>query len=129
MTLELAKSRRLEALNSRRGDRILVKPGHHSQVSMPKEGTVAEYLLDALEQGCQPEQLEMETGWSKAIVMSNLYKVAKRTGMGIRRSDTTLHLVVPEGAENVFRGPKVVKTEDATQNEDDYMVIEGTLVA
>lgn len=129
MTLELAKSRRLEALNSRCGDRILVKPGHHSQVCMPKEGTVAEYLLDALEQGCQPEQLEVETGWSKAIVMSNLYKVAKRTGMGIRRSDATLHLVVPEGADDTVRGPKVVKTEDATRDEEDYVVIEGTLVA
>ena len=129
MTLELAKSRRLEALNSRRGDRVLVKPGHHSQVNMPKEGTVADYLLESLRHGCQSEQIEAETGWSRSIVMSNLYKVAKRTGMGIRRSETTLHLIVPEGADEAFPEPKVVKMDDQTKDEEDFVVIEGTLVA
>lgn len=128
MTLELAKSRRLEALNQRFGDRILVKPGHHSQLTAPTEGTVADYLLDALCKGCDPAQLQQETGWSKAVVMSNLYKVAKRTGVGIRRSQDALHLILPDGADKIYPRSRVVKTEDATTQDTGFDVIEGTLV-
>ena len=129
MTLELAKNRRLEALQKRSGDRILVKPGHHSQIEMPKQGTVAEYLLCSLGEGCDPAQIQEQTGWSKAIVMSNLYKVAKRTGVGIRRCQDTLHVVMPEGAKAFRPQEKVVKTEDATSKAEDFVVIEGSLVA
>lgn len=111
MTLQEAKSRRLKALHQRSSDRILVKPAaHHAQVQMPAKGTVAEYLIDALRHGCTADQLVMETGWSRSTLMVNLYKVAKRTGVGIRRNAETMHLVLPQGSVHKFPDAKVVAT-------------------
>ncbi len=109
MTLHLARTRRLQALKSKTSDRILVKPAaHHSQVRLPDEGTVANYLIDALGHGCTAEQLENETGWSKSTVIVNLYKVAKKSGVGIRRREDSMHLVLPEGSGHIYPRPKVV---------------------
>lgn len=109
MTLHLAKTRRIQALSKRSADRMLVKPAaHHSQVRLPDEGTVADYLVDALGHGCTAEQLELETGWSKSTVIVNLYKVAKKSGVGIRRRDDMMHLVLPEGSGHIYPRPKIV---------------------
>ncbi len=111
MTLEEAKNRRLQALNKRSADRVLVSPArHHSQVCLPDEGTVADYLIDALGYGCTAEQLVDETGWSRSTVMVNLYKVAKKTGVGIRRRADMLHLLLPEGSGHIYPRAKVVAT-------------------
>lgn len=112
MTLQMAKDRRVQALTARRTDRMLVKPAaHHSQVQMPDEGTVAAYLLDALVRGCQADQIALETGWSKSTVLVNIYKVAKKCGVGIRRSDDIMHIVLPEGSKRLYPRAKVVATE------------------
>lgn len=117
MTLQLAKNRRIRALNKRGADRVLVKPAaHHSQVQLPFEGTVAAYLIDALGHGCQAEQLAVETGWSKSMVIVNLYKVAKKSGVGIRRRDDTMHLVLPKGSSHIYPRPKVVATESTIRS-------------
>lgn len=109
MTLDLAKQRRLQALNERSEERILVKPAvHHSQVALPEEGTVAAYLIDALARGCDVAQLEAETGWSRSTVIVNLYKIAKKTGVGIRRRGEAMHLILPQGAGRIYPRAKVV---------------------
>ena len=124
MTLQLAKQKRLEALNNSRSDRVLVKPAaHHSHVNLPEEGTVADYLLEALGHGCQVEQLEGETGWSKSTVIGNLYKVAKKSGVGIRRRADTLHLMLPEGARHMYPRPRVVATESTSARDGKFTIV------
>jgi hypothetical protein len=109
MTLHIAKSRRLVALRTRNQDRVLVTPARHgSDVALPEEGTVAAYLIDALGQGSTVEQIQCETGWSKATAMVNLYKVAKKSGVGIQRKENELHLILPEGAKNIYPRQKVI---------------------
>ena len=116
MTLQLARTRRLDALNNRFTDRMIVDPADHSsQVKLPAQDTVAGYLIEALGHGCQLEQLEAETGWSKSNVLINLYKVAKKSGVGIRRSGSKLHLVLPEGSSHIYPRPKVVSIECASR--------------
>lgn len=124
MTLQLAKQRRLQALNNSRGDRVLVKPAeHHSHVRLPEEGTVADYLLEALGHGCQVEQLECETGWSKPTVIANLYRVAKKSGVGIRRRADTLHLMMPKGANHMYPRPRVVATESTSSRGGKFTIV------
>lgn len=109
MTVQLAKARRLTALNHRNTDRMLVAPAAHtSQVDLPDDGTVAAYLIDALGHGCCLDDLETETGWSKSTVIINLYKVAKKSGVGIHRRAKELHLVLPEGSDHIYPRTKVV---------------------
>ncbi|MGC3939837.1 hypothetical protein ACOTTU_18675 [Roseobacter sp. EG26] len=110
MTLQLARSGRIAALSHRNSDRILVKPARHkSDVVLPDEGTVAAFLIDALGQGSSVEQIISETGWSKSTVLINLYKVAKKSGVGIHRRREVLHLLVPKGAENVYPRKQAVR--------------------
>lgn len=117
MTLDLAKSRRLQALNHKAADRVLVKPAaHHSQVRLPDEGTVAAYLVEALRQGCTADQLEAETGWSKSTVIVNLYKVAKKSGIGIRRRDDVMRIVLPEGSGHMYPRAKVVANDSTLRS-------------
>ncbi len=124
MSLQLAKSRRLDALNKRNGDRVLVRPAaHHSQVCLPKEGSVADYLIDCLGHGADLAQMETETGWSRATVITNLYKVAKKSGVGIRRQQDTLHLILPEGSKNIYPRPKVVAESSTVRSMADEIVI------
>lgn len=116
MTLQIAKSRRLEALKNSCQDRILIQPAeHHSQINLPMEGTAADYLLGALGHGAEVVQLSAETGWSKATVISNIYKLAKKTGVGVRRKDKRLYLVLPQGAGRIYPRSKVVSDPDAME--------------
>lgn len=111
MTLERARSGRIAALAHLNSDRILVKPANHKgDVTLPEDGTVAAYLIDALGQGSSVEQIVAETGWSKSMVIVNLYKVAKKSGMGIWRRNAVMHLLVPQGAENVYPRKQVMQT-------------------
>lgn len=113
MALQLAKARRLDALKNRSVDRIMVKPAaHSSQIKMPDEGTVADYLIEALRHGTDLSELARETGWSRSTVVVNLYKVAKKTGVGIRRREDALRLILPKGCERDYINAKVV-TEGA----------------
>ncbi|MEM1073778.1 MAG: hypothetical protein AAGI36_04960 [Pseudomonadota bacterium] len=117
MTLELARTRRIEALNNSNKDRVLVRPAlHHSQVKMPEEGTLADYLIDALGHGADVDQVASETGWSRSTVVVNLYKVAKKSGVGIRRHDNTLHLVLPRGSGHIYPRPKVVANSSTVRS-------------
>ncbi len=109
MIIDLAKSRRLAALQGREADRVLVMPARHdSDLRLPDEGTAADYLISALGAGVTVEQIMLETGWSKPTVMINLYKVAKKTGIGIRRRSERLHLMLPENSTTTYRRQKDV---------------------
>ena len=109
MTINLAKAHKLEAFNTKNADRILVKPAsHYSQVKMPDEGTVAEYLIEALLYGADLGELASETGWSRSTVLVNLYKVAKKTGVGIRRREDVLRIILPKGSQQAEFKRKIV---------------------
>lgn len=109
MNLQQAKNRRLEAIKNRGEDRVLVKPAAHADhVKLPDEGTVADYMIEVLFHGCTTEEIEAATGWSRSTVMVNLYKVAKKSGVGIRRKDDMLHLLLPKGARHDYPRARVV---------------------
>jgi DNA-binding NarL/FixJ family response regulator len=109
MNLQYAKSRRLMALQRLNSDRVLVAPAKHkSELRLPEKGTVAAYLIDALGDGLTVDQIAAETEWSKSTTMVNLYKVAKRTGVGIRRGNERLHLVLPDGTHYAFPRSKTI---------------------
>ena len=130
MTLQIAKARRLEALNKRNKDRILVEPvAHYTQITLPDEGTVAGYLIDALRHGADLAQLSAETGWSKSTLLVNLYKVAKKTGVGIRRRQDTLQLMLPSGSKHTFPGPKVVNPSTTLSAQAEEVLDTPSLVA
>lgn len=103
MNLHIAKAGRLKALESSNRDRILVAPAkRRSDLRLPDEGTVAAYLVDAIGESSTVEQIAAETGWSKATVMVNLFKVAKRSGVGIRRRNGKLSLILPVDARDIY---------------------------
>ena len=109
MAFNSTKAQNIETLNTGNDNVILAKPAaHYSQVKMPDEGTVAEYLIDALFYGADLSELANETGWSKSTVLVNLYKVAKKTGVGIRRREDVLRIILPKGYEQHDIKPKTV---------------------
>lgn len=130
MTLTLAKNRRIDALKKRSADRVLVEPAaHFSQVKLPYEGSVADRLMEALSCGADVDQLAEETGWSNSTVVINLYKVAKKSGVGIRRQRKTLHMILPAGSEEFCAGAKVVNPSANTPPVDhDVITIEARAV-
>ena len=109
MNLQQAKARRLEAIRNRGGERVLVKPAAHpGHVKLPDEGTVADYLIEVLYHGCTTDEIEAETGWSRSTAMINLYKVAKKSGVGIRRNGDMLHLILPKGSRDLYPRTRLV---------------------
>ncbi|MEO9652410.1 MAG: hypothetical protein ABJ360_16540 [Roseobacter sp.] len=126
MTLQLAKQRRLEALENVVKDRTLVEPAaHSSQVKVPSEDTVAGYLFEALGRGCSIKQLETETGWSKSNVLVNLYTVAKKSGFGLHRKNGKIYLILPEGTTHVYPQTKFVAWESTARSQPDTTMIAG----
>lgn len=102
MDLQLAKSRRLEALKKTSADRLLVAPAKHvSELRLPKEGSIAAHMIKILREGFTIEEFAAEMEWSKSRIMVNLYQVAKKTGVGIQRRSQLLQLVMPEGASDI----------------------------
>ena len=95
----IAKSRRTEALKMVNSDRVLVKPAANiADLRLPEANTIAAYMIDALGEGLTLEQLVEATDWSKSRIMTNLYKMAKKTGVGIQRRSSRLHLALPSNA-------------------------------
>jgi hypothetical protein len=116
--LQQAKSRRLAALKNCQSDRLLVEPADHvSELRMPEQGTVAAFIIDALGHGFTIAQFEVETGWSKARIMANLYTVAKKTGVGVQRRNQSLFAIWPADDSDAHTtaatidGPAVLEVE------------------
>ena len=106
MNLQHAKARRLAALSDCKSDRLLVSPVRHkSELCLPQNETAAAYLIDALGEGWTVEQFAAKTEWSKSRIMANLYKVAKKTGVGIHHRNDRLHIVWPEGCDETYAHP------------------------
>ena len=102
MTLEHAISRRIEALQNCNSDRKLVSPTkQYTELRLPEQGTVAADVIDALCEGLTIEQFKAETFWSKYQVMENIYRAAKKAGVGIERRSERLHIVWPERSKNI----------------------------
>ena len=117
MNAELARNRRLEALSKRKADRILVQPRRHaSEMDPPEEGTIAAWLIGALIHGVTSREIEDKTGWSRSTATVNLYQVAKRAGVGIRRQSEKLHIILPEGAERNSSSARVVNPDRKPDN-------------
>ena len=107
MNLQHAKARRLAALSDCKSDRLLVSPVRHmSELRLPRNESAAAYLIDALGEGWTVEQIAEKTEWSKARIMANLYKIAKKTGVGIHRRNDRLHIVWPEGFDETCIYPQ-----------------------
>ena len=107
MNLEHAKARRLAALKTCNSDRVLVAPTEDiSDLSPPERGTLAAHIIGALDRGCSVEEFMAEHGWSKGRAMANIYRVAKKAGVGIQRSNNKLWLVPPVGY-----GQRIVESE------------------
>ena len=114
MTIRIANARRLRALRSLEADKVLIKPARHkSDLVRSKEGTVGAYLFDALAKGPTLEQIQLETMWTKSTAMAYLYRMAKRSGVGILRQSGRYFMILPgEPCEAGYRGeaemPKLV---------------------
>lgn len=103
MNMQIAKMGRMKALEKSNGDRVLVEAAKgRDDLRLPDQGTVAAYLIDAISENASVEQIVAETGWSKSTVMVNLFKVAKRSGVGIRRSNGKLSLILPADARDMY---------------------------
>lgn len=127
MSLHLAKARRLEALKTRNHDRVLVKPAaRHSDVKEPDAGTVAYFLFEELRRGTTITQLANETGWSRSTILVNLYKVAKKTGVGLKRHDDELNMILPSGFEQENYGQTVLNMQTSVRSAAAEVVIPAT---
>ncbi|WP_298841199.1 hypothetical protein [uncultured Roseobacter sp.] len=117
MNAELARNRRLEALSKRKADRVLVQPRRYaSEMNPPEEGTISAWLIGALIHGVTSQEIEEKTGWSRSTALVNLYQVAKRAGVGIRRQSEKLHIILPEGAERSSSKARVVNPDRKAGN-------------
>lgn len=121
MSLQIAKTRRLAALEKCNSDRMLVSPADkEADLKLPEPQTTAADLIDALKKGVTTEELCVEMDWPKARLMTNLYRVAKKTGIGVERRDSQLHIVWPECADDTPVSEMDVPTGKVT-NFADYV--------
>ena len=97
-------------------------PKDRVHLSVSGDITVYEVTYTLNEEGAA-EEIEAETGWSKSTVMINLYKVAKKSGVGILRSNDMLHLMMPPGASRDYPRAKVVASNSTVRSMADEVVI------
>lgn len=98
--LQMAKHGRTVALKNTKADKVLVYPtARAGDISFPADGTPAAYLIDALTDGSSVDEISETAGWSRSAVMVNIYRVAKKSGLGVERRDECLHLLLPEDFE------------------------------
>lgn len=80
-------------------DRVLVPPTTDlSNVRPIREGTKRHAMVQALLKGCTLDQLATATGWRRDVASSALYVDLKAAGLGVRRENGILHLMLPEGS-------------------------------
>ncbi|WP_294607178.1 hypothetical protein [uncultured Roseovarius sp.] len=104
MSTEMARQGRLRALQFVNSDRILVHAARKcDDIVMPPKLSIDAHLLTELHYGVHVKQIMNETGWSSSRVMEQLYKAAKRAGLGIERRKGVLHLVHPSDIADKVR--------------------------
>lgn len=98
-------------------DRVLVEPTTDlSNVRPIREGTKRHAMVQALLKGCTLDQLVEATGWRRDVASSALYVDLKAAGLGVRRENGILHLILPEGSNVVPLRPVAQNTTEKAAN-------------
>lgn len=102
--LEEAKKSNVVALpkKARLADRVIVEPTTDlSNVKPIREGTKRHAMVKALLKGCTLDELAEATGWSRNVASAAVYTDLKAAGLGVRREDGILTLILPKGSNVV----------------------------
>ena len=59
----------------------------------------------------------------RSTVVVNMYKVAKKSGVGIRRRDDTMFLMLPAGSGHIYPRPRVVANDSTLRSKAAEVVI------
>lgn len=96
-------------------DRVLVAPTSDLSNLRPiREGTKRHAMVEALLKGCTLDQLATATGWRRDVASSALYVDLKAAGLGVRRENGILFLMLPVGSNVVpLRAAAPVTTDKA----------------
>ena len=83
-------------------DRVLVEPTSDPANLRPiREGTKRHAMVQALLKGCTLDQLATATGWKRDVASAAIYTDLKAAGLGVRRENGVLHLMLPTGSKVV----------------------------
>ena len=97
-------------------DRVLVEPTTDlSNVRPIREGTKRHAMVQALLNGCTLDQLATATGWARDVASAAIYTDLKAAGLGVRRENGILHLMLPKGS-NVVPLRAAAKPADKAAN-------------
>lgn len=97
-------------------DRVLVEPTTDlSNVRPIREGTKRHAMVQALLKGCTLDQLAEATGWKRDVAGAAIYTDLKAAGLGVRRENGLLILMLPKGS-NVLPLRPAAATADKAAN-------------
>lgn len=97
-------------------DRVLVAPTSDlSNIRPIREGTKRHAIVQALLKGCTLTELAEVLGWRRDVASSALYTDLKAAGLGVRRENGILFLMLPEGS-NVVPLRAAAKPADKAAN-------------
>lgn len=95
-------------------DRVLVAPTTDlSNVRPIREGTKRHAMVQALLKGCTLDQLAEATGWKRDVASAAIYTDLKAAGLGVRRENGVLHLMLPKGSNVVPLRPAAATADKA----------------
>lgn len=95
-------------------DRVLVEPTTDlSNVRPIREGTKRHAMVQALLNGCTLDQLATATGWKRDVAGAAIYTDLKAAGLGVRRANGILHLMLPKGSNVVPLRPAAATADKA----------------
>lgn len=95
-------------------DRVLVAPTSDvSNVRPIREGTKRHAMVQALLNGCTLDQLATATGWKRDVASAAIYTDLKAAGLGVRRENGILHLMLPKGSNVVPLRPAAATADKA----------------
>lgn len=95
-------------------DRVLVEPTTDlSNVRPIREGTKRHAMIQALLKGCTLDQLAEATGWKRDVAGAAIYTDLKAAGLGVRRENGLLILMLPNGSNVVPLRPAAATADKA----------------
>ncbi|MBK8458234.1 MAG: hypothetical protein IPL47_14965 [Phyllobacteriaceae bacterium] len=95
-------------------DRVLVEPTSDlSNVRPIREGTKRHAMVQALLKGCTLDQLATATGWKRDVAGAAIYTDLKAAGLGVRRENGLLILMLPNGSNVVPLRPAAANADKA----------------
>lgn len=95
-------------------DRVLVEPTSDlSNVRPIREGTKRHAMVQALLKGCTLDQLATATGWKRDVASAAIYTDLKAAGLGVRRENGLLILMLPNGSNVVPLRPAAATADKA----------------